>query len=119
LGQVADSNHVEIKVPSAERVPQPDGKINLSQPNVSADSAFVEQAEYLDGELFSQWLVHHPNEEEILRKLRASGAKLLTGPRGTGKTTLMLKAKNQMLKSGSEPRRLLRRLFCVSQSTMA
>jgi len=68
----------------------------------SVESAFVEQAEYLDDELFSQWLVHHPNEDEILRKLRASGAKLLTGPRGTGKTTLMLRARNQMLKATSE-----------------
>lgn len=39
---------------------------------------------------------------EILRKLKASGAKVLTGPRGTGKTTLMLRAKNQMMKGASD-----------------
>ncbi len=68
----------------------------------SVENAFVEQAEYIDDSLFSQWLVQHPNEDEILRKLKASGAKLLTGPRGTGKTTLMLRARNQMLRPGSD-----------------
>ena len=74
----------------------------VKPPDSSVESAFVEQAEYLDEDLFSQWLVHHPKEDEILRKLKASGAKLLTGPRGTGKTTLMLRARNQMLKAGSD-----------------
>ncbi|WP_457418502.1 hypothetical protein [Roseateles sp. P5_E7] len=68
----------------------------------SVENAFVEQAEYIDDTLFSQWLVQHPNEDEILRKLKASGAKLLTGPRGTGKTTLMLRARNQMMRPNSE-----------------
>ena len=68
----------------------------------SVENAFVEQAEYIDDSLFSQWLVQHPNEDEILRKLKASGAKLLSGPRGTGKTTLMLRARNQMLKTNSD-----------------
>jgi hypothetical protein len=68
----------------------------------SVENAFVEQAEYIDDSLFSQWLVQHPNEDEILRKLKASGAKLLTGPRGTGKTTLMLRARTQMLRPGSD-----------------
>lgn len=61
------------------------------------ESVFVEQAEYLDSAMFSSWFVEHPKEAEILRKLKASGAKLLIGPRGTGKTTLMLKALNEML----------------------
>ena len=68
----------------------------------SVENAFVEQAEYIDASLFTQWLVQHPNEDEILRKLKASGAKLLTGPRGTGKTTLMLRARNQMVRPGSD-----------------
>lgn len=65
------------------------------------ESVFVEQAEYLDSAMFSSWFVEHPKEAEILRKLKASGAKLLIGPRGTGKTTLMLKALNEMLFAGS------------------
>lgn len=60
------------------------------------ESVFVEQAEYLDSNMFSSWFVEHPKEAEILRKLKASGAKLLIGPRGTGKTTLMLKAMEEM-----------------------
>jgi len=61
------------------------------------ESLFVEQAEYLDTAAFDRWFVEHPRENEILRKLKASGAKLLIGPRGTGKTTLMLKAMHEML----------------------
>jgi hypothetical protein len=64
------------------------------------ESVFVEQAEYLDSAMFSSWFVEHPKEVEILRKLKASGAKLLIGPRGTGKTTLMLKALNEMSFAG-------------------
>jgi hypothetical protein len=73
-----------------------------SSTNGSVENAFVEQAEYIERNLFAQWLVQHPNEDEILRKLKASGAKLLSGPRGTGKTTLMLRARDQMLRPGSE-----------------
>jgi ABC-type iron transport system FetAB ATPase subunit len=62
---------------------------------------FVEQAEYLEPERFEQWTIGHPEEDSILRKLTQSGAKLLTGPRGCGKTTLLLKAYNRMLKADS------------------
>ncbi len=68
---------------------------------VENESVFVEQAEYLDSAMFSSWFVEHPKEAEILRKLKASGAKLLIGPRGTGKTTLMLKALDEMLFAGN------------------
>jgi hypothetical protein len=60
-------------------------------------SLFVEQAEYLEPERFEEWTAEHPDEEDILRKLSQSGAKLLTGPRGCGKTTLLLKANHRML----------------------
>ncbi len=60
---------------------------------------FIEQAEYLDGQSFKDWGADHPDEKAILRKLTQGGAKLITGPRGCGKTTLMLKAYNQMLQS--------------------
>jgi predicted AAA+ superfamily ATPase len=63
---------------------------------------FTEQAEYLSGALFRKWSISHQNESEIIRKLTQAGAKLITGPRGCGKTTLMLKAYNRLLKgSGS------------------
>ena len=58
---------------------------------------FIEQAEYIDTESFAELTIEHPREESILRKLMGGGAKLLIGPRGCGKSTLMLKAFNQML----------------------
>ncbi|MEH6490943.1 hypothetical protein [Halopseudomonas sp.] len=60
---------------------------------------FIEQAEYIDTEKFAELTIEHPEEEAILRKLMGGGAKLLIGPRGCGKSTLMLKAFHQMLKS--------------------
>lgn len=65
------------------------------------DSLFVEQAEYIAPSDFIEWSSDHPNEDVILKKLTQAGAKLLTGPRGCGKTTLMLKAYNRLNKMGS------------------
>lgn len=53
---------------------------------------FVEQAEYIPSLEFERWVVEHPQEESIVKKLISPGAKLLTGPRGCGKTTLLLKS---------------------------
>jgi energy-coupling factor transporter ATP-binding protein EcfA2 len=58
---------------------------------------FIEQAEYIDSDRFAELTIEHPEEESILRKLMGGGAKLLIGPRGCGKSTLMLKAFHQML----------------------
>lgn len=58
---------------------------------------FTEQAEYLSGRSFKKWSISHQNEADTLRKLTQAGAKLITGPRGCGKTTLMLKAYNKLL----------------------
>jgi len=55
-------------------------------------AVFVEQAEYLLPEDFGKWVVAHPQEEAIVRKLVSPGAKLITGPRGCGKTTILLKS---------------------------
>jgi energy-coupling factor transporter ATP-binding protein EcfA2 len=57
---------------------------------------FTEQAEYLSGSSFKKWTISHQNEADTLRKLTQAGAKLITGPRGCGKTTLMLKAFNKL-----------------------
>ena len=48
---------------------------------------FVEQAEYIDPAAFDTWAEEHPNEQQILQKLCQGGGKLITGPRGCGKTT--------------------------------
>jgi energy-coupling factor transporter ATP-binding protein EcfA2 len=59
---------------------------------------FTEQAEYLSGEAFVDWSTSIHNEKNIIRKLSQSGAKLITGPRGCGKTTLLLKVYNNLIK---------------------
>ena len=55
-------------------------------------AVFVEQAEYINHSDFNRWVVEHPREEAIVKKLISPGAKLITGPRGCGKTTLLLKS---------------------------
>lgn len=64
---------------------------------MSIEQVFVEQAEYIEDESFEQWNATHPDEDAILRKLTQGGAKLISGPRGCGKTTLLLKAYHGML----------------------
>ena len=66
---------------------------------MALDQVFVEQAEYLEDESFTQWNAEHPDEARIIRKLTQGGAKLISGPRGCGKTTLLLKAFHGMLQS--------------------
>ena len=60
---------------------------------------FIEQAEYIQESLFTKWTVKHHDESNIIRKLSHGGAKLITGPRGCGKTTLMLKTYNKSMTS--------------------
>lgn len=64
---------------------------------MALEQVFVEQAEYLQDESFKQWNAEHPEEARIVRKLTQGGAKLISGPRGCGKTTLMLKAFHGMI----------------------
>lgn len=61
------------------------------------NEVFIEQAEYLSVEAFTDWSTSIHNEKVIIRKLSQSGAKLITGPRGCGKTTLLLKVYNSLL----------------------
>lgn len=56
---------------------------------------FTEQAEYLSVESFTEWSTSLHNEAVIMKKLSQNGAKLITGPRGCGKTTLLLKVYNK------------------------
>ncbi len=60
---------------------------------------FTEQAEYLSVKAFTDWSTSVHNEPIIIRKLSQSGAKLITGPRGCGKTTLLLKVYNNLLQN--------------------
>ncbi len=62
------------------------------------DSNFIEQAEYISEQDFLLLNAEHPDQESIVRRLSASGAKLLVGPRGCGKTTLMLRAFYSLLR---------------------
>lgn len=63
---------------------------------MSSENLFIEQAEYIQPADFLNWSSDHPKEDIILKKLTQAGAKLLTGPRGCGKTTLLLKAFNKL-----------------------
>lgn len=71
--------------------------LNESGDELPFELNFIEQAEYIDTESFAELTIEHPQEESILRKLMGGGAKLLIGPRGCGKSTLMLKAFHKML----------------------
>ncbi|WP_186672807.1 zinc ribbon domain-containing protein [Sporosarcina sp. BP05] len=57
---------------------------------------YIEQAEYIDKSEFLKWSIEHPDEVRIIKRLSSGGAKLLVGPRGCGKTTLMLKTYYQL-----------------------
>lgn len=63
------------------------------------DQNFIEQAEYISEPKFLALSADHPDEESIIRRLSVGGAKLLVGPRGCGKTTLMLKAYYGLLRN--------------------
>lgn len=72
-----------------------------SQDELPFEVNFIEQAEYIDGNIFNALTIEHPEEESILKKLMGGGAKLLIGPRGCGKSTLMLKAYHNMISDQS------------------
>ncbi|MGO3004022.1 MULTISPECIES: hypothetical protein [unclassified Halomonas] len=63
---------------------------------------FIEQAEYIDRAKFQKLAAEHPNETEILKKLMGGGAKLLIGPRGCGKSTLMKKAYYRLIEESAD-----------------
>ena len=68
---------------------------------VPAEENFIEQAEYIDRQKFNSLAAEHPYESDINKKLMGGGAKLLIGPRGCGKSTLMLKAYYGLLDDGA------------------
>lgn len=66
---------------------------------IPAEENFIEQAEYIDRQKFLSLAADHPYETDIMRKLMGGGAKLLVGPRGCGKSTLMRKAYFNLLEN--------------------
>ena len=77
--------HVHESRPSMVQVSTLEGE------PISKETDFLEQAEYINEEDFLSVTEEHPDEIAIIRRLSAGGAKLLVGPRGCGKTTLLLK----------------------------
>lgn len=73
-----------------------------NQNELPIEENFVEQAEYIDRAKFLELSAQHPDEVSILKKLMGGGAKLLIGPRGCGKSTLMRKAFFRILESGKD-----------------
>ncbi|GAA1813734.1 hypothetical protein GCM10009812_03040 [Nocardioides marinus] len=61
---------------------------------------FEERAEYLTDSQFDAWTAPSPHEAQVLRQLTSTGPKLLSGPRGCGKTTLMKRAQRNMRIAG-------------------
>ena len=51
-------------------------------------SVFEERAENLSEAELRNWTVLTETEKQIIRKLTGPGAKLISGPRGSGKSTL-------------------------------
>lgn len=64
-------------------------------------NVFEERAENLSRDELEAWTQLTPKDERNLQKLMGMGAKLLTGPRGCGKSTLMRLAYFKLLQEGS------------------
>lgn len=63
-------------------------------------SVFEERAEYLSRAELDQWTAQAPRDQHILSKLRGPGAKLLIGPRGSGKSTFLRRAYYELIDAG-------------------
>ena len=72
---------------------------DLLDPELLA-SVFEERAEHLSKEELTAWTQETPRAKEIIAKLKGPGAKLLSGPRGCGKSTYLRKAYFDLLESG-------------------
>ncbi|RDI31859.1 hypothetical protein [Lentzea flaviverrucosa] len=62
-------------------------------------SIFETRAEHLTRGQLESWTALSARERKVVAKLKGTGAKLLTGPRGSGKSTLMRLAYFQLLES--------------------
>lgn len=61
-------------------------------PIVDNSNFFEERAEHLSREELENWTVTSARDAQIISKLTGSGAKLLSGPRGCGKSTYLKRA---------------------------
>lgn len=67
------------------------------------DNGFEERADYILDDDIKKWNVDIPYFETIQKKLIEKGAKVLVGPRGTGKTHQMKIAYNNCVNDASKP----------------
>lgn len=63
-------------------------------------SRFEQRAEHLSKKQLQEWTAETPHSEEILSKLCGTGAKLLIGPRGSGKSTFLKRAFHRLTETG-------------------
>jgi hypothetical protein len=76
---------------------------NLRRVRVPADhelSVFEERAENLSDEEFARFTAPTPHDKYVLRQLVSKGPKLLSGPRGCGKSTFLRIANDQIISKG-------------------
>jgi ABC-type arginine transport system ATPase subunit len=65
--------------------------------DAQSGNIFETRAEYLTRDQIEQWTALPERETKLVGKLKGSGAKLLSGPRGSGKSTLMRVAYFQLI----------------------
>jgi hypothetical protein len=63
-------------------------------------SVFEERAENLSANELRRWTAETPRDAAILGKLKRPGAKLLVGPRGSGKSTFLRRAYFDLIEDG-------------------
>ncbi len=73
-----------------------DANLEIQNPQLLA-SAFEERAENLSKRELTEWTQETPRGREILTKLKGPGAKLVSGPRGCGKSTYLRRAYFELL----------------------
>ena len=71
--------------------------------NIAENKEFEERADYISKDDLNNWTVENDFFNNIQKKILEKGAKLIVGPRGTGKTHQFKKAYFQCLKSNTSP----------------
>ncbi|UCH92274.1 MAG: zinc ribbon domain-containing protein, partial [Candidatus Aminicenantes bacterium] len=70
-------------------------------PEINDRKEFEERADFIDNDDLLNWTVENEHFRDIQKKLLAKGAKLLAGPRGSGKTHHMKVAYNRSLRTNT------------------
>ena len=71
--------------------------------DVLGQAEFEERADYLEFDKLASWTATSKHFDNIQKKLIQVGAKLITGPRGTGKTHQMRFAHYSCIKDQTKP----------------